>query len=152
MTRPPWLVAITPGGLASGRRGQPPLHPHSEGAQWPRSESLGPAPAACGGCGGECGDVSRGLSVEDQVSAAIGGRRSILGGPSRPCGDPRPSLSLYGRGQGHRGPAGKGLKARLLHSKSACQARRLAWLPSSSRSGSLSLPLSSLLSSPFCCK
>lgn len=82
--------------------------------------------------------MSRGLSVEDQVSAATKGRSSILGGPSRPCGDPRPSLSLCGRGQGHRGPAGEGPKARFLHSKSACQARRPACLPSSSRSSSLS--------------
>lgn len=87
--------------------------------------------------------MSRGLSLEDQVSAATGGRSSILGGPSRPCGDPRPSLSLCVRGQGHRGPAGEGPKARLLYSKSACQARWPACLPSSSRSGSLSLPLSS---------
>lgn len=73
--------------------------------------------------------MSRGLSVEDQVSAARGGRSSILGGPSRPCGDPRPSLSLCGRGQWHRGPAGEGPKARLLHSKSACKARRPGCLP-----------------------
>lgn len=61
--------------------------------------------------------MSRGLSVEDQVSAATGGRSSILGGLPRPCGDPRPSLSLCGRGQGHRGPAGEGPKAGFLHSK-----------------------------------
>lgn len=85
--------------------------------------------------------MSRGLSVEDQVSAATGGRSSILSGPSRPGGDPRSNLSLCGRGQGHRGPAGEGPKA--LHSNSACQARLRACLPSSSRSGSLSLPLSS---------
>lgn len=87
--------------------------------------------------------MSRGLSVEDQVSAATEGRSSILGGPSRSCGDPRPSLCLCGRGQGHRGLTGEGPKARFLLSKSACQAPRPACLPSSSRSGSLSLPLSS---------
>lgn len=94
--------------------------------------------------------MSRGLSVEDQVSAATGGRSSILGGPSRPGGDPRSNLSLCRRGQGHRGPAGEGPKARFLHSKSACQARRRACLPSTSRSGSLSLPPKQLaLSSLF---
>lgn len=102
------VVAVTPGGLASGRRGQPPLHPRSEGAQWSRFERLDSAPAACGGWGGGCGDLSRGLSVEDQVSVAAGSSDFILGGPSRPSGDPRPSLSLCGDGQGHRGPAGEG--------------------------------------------
>lgn len=139
------VAELTPGGLASESRGQPPLRPLSLGAQRPAPK------AARGGVGGGRRDRSRGLSAAAQVSVATGRNVSIPGGPSRLTADPQaqppPRLELPGALRLRLG----GIPA-LSSSTLRPPAQRPVCLPSLSRSGSHSLPLGCSLLAPFCCK
>lgn len=102
------VAALTPGGLASGSRGQPPLRPRPKGAQRPGSEGLGLAAAVEGVCRKRaqrpeqsficCGSSFCGCErlrlhparplppqrrTPGQASTSAGANRSIARGPAR---------------------------------------------------------------------